>query len=60
MADHTPGDDMRPLGMGGRKKISDLLTDAKVNRFRKERLHVLCSGDEIVWLEGYELRIRRR
>ena len=50
-----PGDEMRPLGSGGRKKVSDLLTDAKVDRFRKEKLHVLCSGTEIVWLEGIRM-----
>lgn len=46
------GDAMVPLGMKGRKKVSDILTDSKTDRFAKERLHVLCSGDEIVWLEG--------
>jgi tRNA(Ile)-lysidine synthase len=43
---------MIPLGMKGSKKVSDLLTDAKTDRFRKENIHVLLSGDRIVWLEG--------
>lgn len=50
-----PGDTMQPLGMKGRKKISDILTDAKVDRFGKEKTHVLCSGNEIVWLEGMRI-----
>lgn len=49
------GDEMRPLGLAGRKKVSDLLTDTKTDRFRKEKLHVLCSGTEIVWLEGIRI-----
>lgn len=49
------GDSMIPLGMKGRKKVSDILIDAKVNRFEKERLHVLCSGQEIIWLEGFRI-----
>lgn len=47
------GDTMQPLGMNGRKKLSDILTDKKVNRFDKEKALVLCSGDEIVWLYRY-------
>ena len=49
------GDAMVSLGMKGRKKISDILTDAKVDRFAKQHRHVLCCGDEIVWLEGFRI-----
>lgn len=49
------GDYMIPFGMKGRKKISDILIDTKKTRFEKENLHVLCSGDEIVWLEGFRI-----
>jgi len=50
------GDAMRPLGMKGRKKISDLLTDTKTDTFTKQRLNVLCNADgEIVWLEGVRI-----
>ncbi len=45
-------DRMQPLGMNGSKKVSDLLTDQKINRFAKERTHVLICGGKIVWLEG--------
>lgn len=50
-----PGDSMIPLGMKGRKNISDILIDQKTDRFSKEKLHVLCSGDEIVWLESFRI-----
>lgn len=49
------GDAMQPLGMRGRKKISDILTDNKTDLFAKERLNVLCNGDEIVWMEGFRI-----
>lgn len=47
------GDSMQPLGMKGHKKISDILTDKKINRFDKEMALVLCSGKDIAWLCGY-------
>lgn len=49
------GDSMVPMGMKGKKKISDILIDTKKTRFEKENLHVLCSGSEIVWLEGFRV-----
>jgi tRNA(Ile)-lysidine synthase len=47
------GDALVPFGMSGRKLISDLLTDKKVNRFDKENVWVVLSGDEIIWMAGY-------
>jgi para-aminobenzoate synthetase component 1 len=49
------GDRMRPLGLGGSKRISDLLTEARVPRNLKPRCYVLCCGDRIVWLVGRRL-----
>ncbi|MFT3885019.1 MAG: tRNA lysidine(34) synthetase TilS [Flavobacteriales bacterium] len=46
------GDRMRPLGLGGSKLVSDLLIDARVPLPLKERVYVLVSGEEIVWLAG--------
>lgn len=49
----APGDRFQPLGMEGRKKVSDLLVDAKVPRTDKERQAVVCNGGgEIVWVVG--------
>lgn len=47
-----PGDRMRPRGMGGSKSLQDLMVDRKVPRARRERLPVVCAGDEIVWVPG--------
>ena len=46
------GDWFIPLGMSGRKKISDYLTDKKVSLVEKSRQFVLLSGDDIVWVVG--------
>ncbi|QRR01561.1 tRNA lysidine(34) synthetase TilS [Dyadobacter sandarakinus] len=49
------GDRFAPLGMGGKtKKVSDLLTDMKVDRFAKEEVFVLVNGNaDIMWIMGF-------
>ena len=49
------GDRMQPIGLGGSKLISDLLTDAKVPNHRRSAQLVLTSGGEVVWLVGMRL-----
>jgi tRNA(Ile)-lysidine synthase len=49
------GDSMIPLGMKGKKKISDILIDAKVPLKDKDQVYVLCSGENIVWLLGFRI-----
>lgn len=49
----SKGDWMVPLGMKGRKKISDLLIDDKCSLFEKQKALVLVSGDNITWLIGH-------
>ena len=46
------GDRMRPLGLGGSKLVSDLLTEARVPRNMKPHAYVLQSADHIAWLVG--------
>lgn len=46
------GDKFRPLGMKGHRKVSDFLTDLKLNRFEKEQQLVLETGDGIIWVCG--------
>lgn len=46
------GDWFFPLGMKGRKKLSDFLTDKKISRPDKEKTYVLLSGKEIVCVIG--------
>ena len=47
-------DFMRPLGMGGKKKlVSDILTDRKVPRPMRDHLPVIAKGSEVLWLVGH-------
>ncbi len=50
-----PGDRMRPFGMSGSRKLSDLLTDAKVPRRMRGSIPVIRDGDRIVWLAGVRM-----
>jgi len=45
-----PGDFFYPLGMKGRKKLSDFLTDVKIPSGEKENAWVLLSKNEIAWV----------
>jgi tRNA(Ile)-lysidine synthase len=38
--------------MQGSKLISDLLTDGKIPSLEREKVVVLISGSEIIWLVG--------
>ncbi|PWL24609.1 tRNA lysidine(34) synthetase TilS [uncultured Roseivirga sp.] len=49
------GDAFRPIGMKGRKLISDLLIDLKVPLSDKPKVHVLLSNDEIAWVIGFRI-----
>ena len=49
------GDRLRPLGMEGTKKVSDLLVDAKVPRRARPVTPVVRDGDAIVWVAGVRL-----
>lgn len=53
------GDGFIPLGMRGRKLVSDLLTDCKLSLPERDRQMVVCSANgDIVWVVG--LRIDQR
>ncbi len=50
-----PGDRFQPLGMRGRKKLQDLLVDAKVPRCQRGVVPVVAAGKEIVWVVGHRI-----
>jgi tRNA(Ile)-lysidine synthase len=47
-----PGDRIRPLGLGGTKKLQDLFTDRKVPRSRRSVLPILEDREGILWVAG--------
>jgi tRNA(Ile)-lysidine synthase len=49
------GDSFQPLGMKGRKKVSDFLIDEKISVTEKQSVMVVTSNEEIVWLAGLRI-----
>jgi tRNA(Ile)-lysidine synthase len=57
----VPGDRLRPLGLGGSKKVQDVFVDAKVPRFERAGWPVVEASDgEILWLPGLARADRAR
>ena len=50
-----PGDRMRPLGLGGSRKLQDIFCDGKVPRAHRNRIPIVVCGDEVVWIPGYRV-----
>jgi len=55
-----PGDWFTPLGMRGRKKLSDFFTDHKIPQERRSLFPVLESDGSIVWICGLRLDDRAK
>ncbi|GIW45830.1 MAG: tRNA(Ile)-lysidine synthase [Candidatus Binatia bacterium] len=47
-----PGDELLPLGLGGRKKLQDIFTDRRVPRSERWGRPAVVDGDVIVWVPG--------
>ncbi len=47
------GDYFYPLGFGKKKKLQDFFVDEKVPRDERDRIPLIISGEDIVWIVGY-------
>ena len=50
-----PGDRIRPLGLGGSKKLQDLLVDRKVPRAERDAVPLVVGPAGILWVVGHAL-----
>ena len=55
LRNRRPGDRLRPLGLGGMKKIQDLFVDAKIPRRDRDRMPLLVDDEEIIWAVGLRM-----
>ncbi len=46
------GDRYRPIGAPGRKKLNELLREKGVPAEERDRVPVVCSGNDIIWVPG--------
>jgi tRNA(Ile)-lysidine synthase len=54
------GDFFYPFGMKTKKKLSDFFTDLKIDLLEKQKIRLLCSQNQIVWIINYRADERFR
>ena len=50
-----PGDRIRPLGLGGSKKVQDLFVDCKIPREARHRIPLIADDEKVIWVAGLAL-----
>lgn len=54
------GDRFHPKGMVGSKKLKDFFIDEKIPRYERNSIPLLLQGQEILWVIGRRLGVRKR
>ena len=49
------GDYIVPLGMKGSKKLQDFFVDEKIPKTERDRIPLLCCGQEVLWVVGHRI-----
>lgn len=49
------GDRFTPFGMSGSKKLKDLFIDLKIAQEERDKVPLICFGEEIAWVVGYRI-----
>ena len=55
-----PGDKFIPFGMKGFQKLSDFFNNNKISKPEKEKIWLLLSGEDIVWVVNHRIDNRFR
>ena len=50
-----PGDRFQPLGMADVKRVQDFMVDARIPRHWRDRIPIVVSPDQIVWVVGWRI-----
>jgi len=49
------GDRFQPLGMGQPKKVGEFMIDARIPRAWRQRIPIVCSPGQILWIAGWRI-----
>jgi tRNA(Ile)-lysidine synthase len=55
-----PGDRFQPLGMSTPKKLQEFMVDAKIPLHWRERIPIVCSPQQIIWVVGWRIDDRAK
>ncbi len=50
-----PGDRFQPLGMTEPKRLHEFMIDARVPRSWRDRIPIVCSPQQIIWVVGWRI-----
>ncbi|MDY6835279.1 MAG: tRNA lysidine(34) synthetase TilS [Chloroflexota bacterium] len=50
-----PGDRFQPLGMSESKKLQDFMVDAHIPKAWRDRIPLVCSSEQILWVVGWRI-----
>jgi tRNA(Ile)-lysidine synthase len=54
------GDRFQPLGLDQPKKVNEFMIDAKIPRTWRQRVPIVCSPEQIVWVVGWRIDERAK